>query len=195
MSHCCTQTLAICFHRYMDAYREGATGNTVLAKTREMKKSHRVPLMIDQQPRVSYDRKRGRRSWKVREGEQRGAAREMRWCLTRKALPLPAKCASIFSGLAIPDLGWLSLEKIAECMAGRLQVQTWQTGWLANFSLTRLWKIKGRRMLWWVAQWRRRSGGQFGERRGRKKWERGQRSETVRLSDWTTFIYVFGGAA
>ena len=46
-----------------------------------------------------------------------------------------------------PDLGWLSLEKIAECMAGRLQVQTWQTGWLANFSMTRLWKIKGRRML------------------------------------------------
>ena len=45
----------------MDAYRVGATGNTVLKKTREMKKSHRVPLMIDQQPRVSYDRSRGRR--------------------------------------------------------------------------------------------------------------------------------------
>ena len=45
----------------MDAYRVGATGNTVLEKTREMKKSHRVPLMIDQQPRVSYDRSRGRR--------------------------------------------------------------------------------------------------------------------------------------
>ena len=44
----------------MDAYREGATGNTVLEKTREMKKSHRVPLMIDQQPQVSYDRSRGR---------------------------------------------------------------------------------------------------------------------------------------
>ena len=45
----------------MDAYRNGATGNTVLAKTRETKKSHRVPLQIEQQPRVSYDRSRGRR--------------------------------------------------------------------------------------------------------------------------------------
>ena len=44
----------------MDAYRAGATGNTVLQKTKELKKSHRVPLMIDQQPRVSYDRSRGR---------------------------------------------------------------------------------------------------------------------------------------
>ena len=33
----------------------------MLAKTKEMKKSHRVPLMIDQQPRVSYDRSRGTR--------------------------------------------------------------------------------------------------------------------------------------
>ena len=73
MSHCCTQTLAICFHRYMDAYREGATGNTVLAKTREMKKSHRVPLMIDQQPRVSYDRSRGRRIVMDLESDRRGA--------------------------------------------------------------------------------------------------------------------------
>ena len=44
----------------MDAYRAGATGNTILQKTKELKKSHRVPLMIDQQPRVSYDRSRGR---------------------------------------------------------------------------------------------------------------------------------------
>ena len=57
----------------MDAYREGATGNTVLAKTREMKKSHRVPLMIDQQPRVSYDRSRGRRIVMDLESDRRGA--------------------------------------------------------------------------------------------------------------------------
>ena len=44
----------------MDAYRAGATGNTILQKTKELKKSHRVPLMIDQQPRVSYDRSRRR---------------------------------------------------------------------------------------------------------------------------------------
>ena len=52
----------------MEAYRAGATGNTVLAKTREMKKSHRVPLMIDQQPRVSYDRSRGTRILERAEG-------------------------------------------------------------------------------------------------------------------------------
>ena len=57
----------------MDAYREGATGNTVLAKTREMKKSHRVPLMIDQQHRVSYDRSRGRRIVMDLESDRRGA--------------------------------------------------------------------------------------------------------------------------
>ena len=57
----------------MDAYREGATGNTVLAKTREMKKSHRVPLMIDQQPRVSYDRSRGRQVLMDLERDGRGA--------------------------------------------------------------------------------------------------------------------------
>ena len=32
----------------------------MLAKTKEMKKSHRVPLVIDQQPRGLYDRSRGR---------------------------------------------------------------------------------------------------------------------------------------
>ena len=57
----------------MDAYREGATGNTVLEKTREMKKSHRVPLMIDQQPRESYDRSRGRRIVMDLERDERGA--------------------------------------------------------------------------------------------------------------------------
>ena len=45
----------------MEAYREGATGNTVLAKTKEIKKRHRAPLMVDQEPRVGYDRNRGRR--------------------------------------------------------------------------------------------------------------------------------------
>ena len=57
----------------MDAYREGATGNTVLEKTREMKKSHRGPLMIDQQPRESYDRSRGRRIVMDLERDERGA--------------------------------------------------------------------------------------------------------------------------
>ena len=61
----------------MDAYREGATGNSILEKTRQMKKSHRVPLMIDQQPRVGYDRNRGRRivsdiERNEREGDERG---------------------------------------------------------------------------------------------------------------------------
>ena len=54
----------------MDAYREGATGNTVLEKIKAMKKSHRVPLMIDQQPRVSYDRSRGRRIGMALEGNE-----------------------------------------------------------------------------------------------------------------------------
>ena len=57
----------------MDAYLDGATGNTVLAKTREIKKSHCVPLMIDQQPRVSYDRSRGRRIVMDLESDRRGA--------------------------------------------------------------------------------------------------------------------------
>ena len=46
----------------MEAYREGATGNTVLAKTKAMKKRHRAPLVLEQQPRVGYDRSRGRRA-------------------------------------------------------------------------------------------------------------------------------------
>ena len=46
----------------MEAYREGATGNTVLAKTKEIKMRHRAPLVVDQEPRVGYDRNRGRRA-------------------------------------------------------------------------------------------------------------------------------------
>ena len=46
----------------MEAYRQGATGDTVLAKTKEMKRYHRVPLRIDPQPRVGYDRNRGRQA-------------------------------------------------------------------------------------------------------------------------------------
>ena len=46
----------------MEAYREGATGNTVLAKTKAIKKRHRAPLVLQQQPRVGYDRSRGRRA-------------------------------------------------------------------------------------------------------------------------------------
>ena len=45
----------------MEAYRAGATGNSVLEKTRELKKSHRVPLVIDQPAKVNYARSRGRR--------------------------------------------------------------------------------------------------------------------------------------
>ena len=44
----------------MEAYRQGATGDTVLAKTKEMKKYHQVPLRIDPQPRVGYNRNRER---------------------------------------------------------------------------------------------------------------------------------------
>ena len=47
--------------RYMDAFREGATGATVLQKTKEMKKSHRVPLVLDQLSKGGYDRSRRRR--------------------------------------------------------------------------------------------------------------------------------------
>ena len=64
-------------HRFMDAYREGATGNSILEKTRQMKKSHRVPLMIDQQPRVGYDRNRGRRIVSDIERNARNLGREM----------------------------------------------------------------------------------------------------------------------
>ena len=46
----------------MEAYREGATGNNVLSKTKAIKKRHRVPLVAEQQPRVGYDRNRGRRA-------------------------------------------------------------------------------------------------------------------------------------
>ena len=46
----------------MQAYREGATGNDVLAKTKAIKKRHRAPLVVEQQPRVGYDRSRGRRA-------------------------------------------------------------------------------------------------------------------------------------
>ena len=49
------------YHWYMDAYREGATGATVLQKTKEMKKSHRVPLVLDQLSTGGYNRSRGRR--------------------------------------------------------------------------------------------------------------------------------------
>ena len=56
----------------MDAYREGATGNTVLEKTRLLKKSHRVPMMIDQQPRKNYDRNRGRRIVSELERDEKG---------------------------------------------------------------------------------------------------------------------------
>ena len=46
----------------MEAYRQGATGDTVLEKTKELKRYHRVPLGIDPQPRVGYDRNRGRQA-------------------------------------------------------------------------------------------------------------------------------------
>ena len=52
----------VALSRFMEAYRQGATGDTVLAKTKEMKRYHRVPLRIDPQPRVGYDRNRGRQA-------------------------------------------------------------------------------------------------------------------------------------
>ena len=65
--------------RYMEAYRAGATGNNVLEKTRELKKSHRVPLVIDQPAKVNYDRSRGRRLLGnlVGNQDQAGERREM----------------------------------------------------------------------------------------------------------------------
>ena len=47
------------FFRFMQAYRDGATGLNVLQKTKEIKKSHRVPLLTEHLPRGVYDRKRG----------------------------------------------------------------------------------------------------------------------------------------
>ena len=105
-----------------------------------------IPLMNDQQPRVSYDRSRARRIVMDLESDRRGAEGDIdvdEMVFDQESFAIASKMRQYL----FPDLGWLSLEKIAECMAGRLQVQTWQTGWLANFSLTRLWKIKGRRML------------------------------------------------
>ena len=43
----------------MQAYRDGATGLNVLQKTKEIKKSHRVPLLTEHLPRGVYDRKCG----------------------------------------------------------------------------------------------------------------------------------------
>ena len=54
----------------MEAYRQGATGDTVLAKTKEMKRYHRVPLRIDPQPRVGYDRNRGRQALENMRGNE-----------------------------------------------------------------------------------------------------------------------------
>ena len=60
------------------------------------------------------------------------------------------------------------------------------------FYLIVLWKSKEHR----VVQLRRRSGGQFGERR-ESKWERDQRSEKGQklAYDCIIYIHVFGGAA
>ena len=44
----------------MQAYREGATGLDVLQKVKQLKKSHRVPMLLEQQPREAYNRNRGR---------------------------------------------------------------------------------------------------------------------------------------
>ena len=44
----------------MQAYREGAIGMDVLQKVKALKKSHRVPMLLEQQPREAYSRNRGR---------------------------------------------------------------------------------------------------------------------------------------
>ena len=52
----------------MQAYREGATGMDVLQKTKAIKKSHRVPLLLEQQPREAYSRNRGQRVARILAG-------------------------------------------------------------------------------------------------------------------------------
>ena len=55
----------------MQAYREGATGMNVLQKTKAIKKSHRVPLLLEQQPREAYSRNRGQRVAQFLSGRER----------------------------------------------------------------------------------------------------------------------------
>ena len=59
------------FFRYMQAYREGATGLDVLQKVKQLKKSHRVPMLLEQQPREAYSRNRGRILAGVLSGRER----------------------------------------------------------------------------------------------------------------------------
>ena len=54
--------------RFMQAYREGATGMDVLEKTKAIKKSHRVPLLLEQQPREAYSSNRVQRVAKILAG-------------------------------------------------------------------------------------------------------------------------------
>ena len=68
----------------MQAYREGATEKDVLDKVKQIKKSHRVPMLLEQQPKQAYSRNRRRilagiLSWRER-------MKVKRLCLTRKNL-------------------------------------------------------------------------------------------------------------
>ena len=49
-----------CIQRYLDAYNEGATSLDIVAKTRELKKRHRAPLVMqdDQKNKVYHRRRR-----------------------------------------------------------------------------------------------------------------------------------------
>ena len=63
--------------RFLDAYKDGASGSDVVARTREMKKGHRAPLVMpDDQRKRTYRRKRRVREGETEEGEESDEGRE-----------------------------------------------------------------------------------------------------------------------
>ena len=68
--------------RYLDAYKDGASGSDVVARTRLIKKRHRAPLVMrEDQRRRTYKRKRGVRQDEAEEeseyeGEEEGGEEE-----------------------------------------------------------------------------------------------------------------------
>ena len=125
--------------RYMDAYRAGATGSNVLQKTQELKKSHCVPLVIDQPARVPYDMSRGERvlrmsQWRVK-----------RSYLTRKVLPK----RSVSWGIKTTKEGGL-LERVtcSESEPGKLHEPISSRVSAESSTLTSSWKTIGGRRPW-----------------------------------------------
>ena len=56
--------------RYLDAYKDGACASDVVARTRELKKRHRAPLLMpDDQRKETYRRKRRERGGEAEEEE------------------------------------------------------------------------------------------------------------------------------